>query len=42
MENQQIRQIAYKVRIFDLVNGEYVQKSGEWEPNYVSIGDKNI
>jgi len=42
MESQQVRQIAYKVRIFDLVNSEYVQQSGEWEPNYVSIGDKKI
>jgi RPA family protein len=42
MENQQVRQIAHKVRIFDLVNSEYIQQSGEWEPNYVSIGDKKI
>ncbi len=42
MDNQQIRQIAYKVRIFDLVNGEYVQQSGEWDPNYVLIGENNV
>lgn len=39
---QQKRQIAFKVWISDLINSEYVQQSGEWEPNYVQIKDKRV
>jgi RecG-like helicase len=34
----QRRQIAYKVRVVDVLNGEFVRKDG-WEPNTVVIGD---
>jgi|TARA_Y100000310_G_scaffold338923_1_gene429984 RPA family protein len=42
MENKtfQKRQIAYKVRIKDLVEGKYIKKEG-WQPNYI-ITPNNI
>ena len=42
-EEQQFqdRQIAYKVRIGDLINGEYIEQEG-WKPNYVVVGDRKI
>ncbi len=39
---QQRRQTAYKVWISDLMNNEYIQQQGEWEPNYVQIRDKKV
>lgn len=42
MEKSQKRQIAYKVRINDILKGEYVKEEGEWVPNYVKVGDKKI
>ena len=39
---QQKRQTAYKVWISTLLQGTYTPKSGEWEPNYVQCGDKQI
>ena len=44
VENQQIqkRQIAYKVRIKDIISGKYVREDG-WQPNYVLFEeDKKI
>jgi len=38
MESSQKRQTAYKVRISDLISGEYFKKEG-WEPNYVLLKD---
>lgn len=38
----QTRQIAYKVWIKDLVDGEYCKEEGEWDPNYVLIKDKKV
>lgn len=38
MQESQRRQIAYKVKIKDLVNGRYVKEEG-WQPNYIIIGD---
>lgn len=36
------RQIAFKVRIKDLINGRYVKEEG-WEPNYINTKDgKNV
>ena len=42
-ENQEIqpRQVAYKVRIGDLLRGEYVEQEG-WQPNYIRVGEKHI
>ncbi len=34
MNNNIKRQIAYKVRIKDIINGEYVKEEG-WQPNYI-------
>ena len=42
MENQPVRQVAYKVWISDIVNNEFIKKEGEWEPNYISLQDKKI
>ena len=44
MENSQTnqkRQIAYKVQISEILNGEYVREDG-WAPNYVIIGKDNV
>lgn len=38
MVESQKRQIAYKARIRDLLNGRYVKEEG-WMPNYVVTGD---
>ncbi len=40
MENNQTtknieRQVAYKMRIIDILNSEYYKTAGEWEPNYI-------
>jgi len=40
-QEMQQRQVAYKVRIGDLVNGEYIEQEG-WQPNYIKVGDKQI
>ncbi len=36
------RQVAYIVNIKDLVDGEYVKVEGEWEPNFINIGDRKV
>jgi RPA family protein len=36
------RQIAFKLKIKDIVQGRYVKTDGEWEPNYVLICGKKI
>jgi hypothetical protein len=36
------RQIAFRLKIKDLVQGRYVKTDGEWEPNYVLVGDKKL
>lgn len=41
MEEQQKRQVAYKVRISDLTNGKYITQEG-WNPNYVMVNGKKI
>ena len=41
LANQQKRQIAYKVRISDLINGKYVKEEG-WNPNYVEYNGRKI
>lgn len=38
MEKQQKRQVAYKVRIKDILDGEYVKEEG-WMPNYIRTLD---
>jgi len=35
------RQIAYKVWISDIANGNFIKKEG-WEPSYIELEDKNI
>lgn len=42
MEKSQKRQIAYKVKINDILKGEYVKEEGEWVPNYIRVGDKKV
>ncbi len=42
MENSKKRQIAYKVKINDILKGEYVREEGEWVPNYIKVGDKKV
>ncbi|MBW2981354.1 hypothetical protein KY343_00610, partial [Candidatus Woesearchaeota archaeon] len=38
-ENQnQKRQIAYKIRIKELINGKYIKEEG-WQPNYIITND---
>jgi len=42
MPESQKRQIAYKVRIKDILNGKYIKEEG-WKPNYVAAEDgRNI
>jgi len=36
------RQIAYKVKIKELLDGVYVKEEGEWTPNYIEINEKKI
>jgi len=36
------RQTAYKVFVGDLISGDFVKGLGEWEPNYVLIGEKKV
>jgi RPA family protein len=35
------RQVAYKLRIADLLNNRYVKEEG-WLPNYIAVGDKKV
>lgn len=42
MENQFTRQIAYKVWISDLINGEYINPEGQWDPSYVKIKELKV
>ncbi len=41
MAEIQKRQIAYKARISDIINGTYVKEEG-WTPNYIEINNKRI
>ena len=36
------RQIAYITNVRDLIDGEYVKVEGEWEPNFVNVGDRRV
>lgn len=36
------RQTAYKVRVGDLINNEYIRQSGEWEPNYITVNGLKV
>lgn len=38
MAEQQKRQIAYKAKISDILEGRYVKEEG-WQPNYILAGD---
>ena len=40
-QQMQPRQIAYKVRIGDLLRGEYVEQE-VWQPNFVKVGERQI
>ncbi|MBW2964091.1 hypothetical protein KY363_01405 [Candidatus Woesearchaeota archaeon] len=35
------RQVAYKVRIADILNNRYVKEDG-WMPNYIAVGDRKV
>lgn len=37
----QKRQVAFKVSIFDIINGTYVKEEG-WNPNYIKIGENKV
>lgn len=39
---QPSRLIAYKVWISDLINGEYIKETGEWNPNYIFVKNKKV
>jgi|SRR3989338_1394716 len=41
MPETQKRQVAYKVRIKDILNGKYIKEEG-WRPNYIIIDDKKV
>lgn len=38
----QKRNTAYKVRIYDLINNDYLKEDGEWGSSYVLVQDKKI
>ncbi|MDA1337619.1 MAG: hypothetical protein O3C23_02545 [bacterium] len=38
----QKRQVAWKVLIKDLLEGEYVKGEGEWQPNYILHNEKKV
>lgn len=42
MEKSQKRQVSYKVKINDILKGEYIKEEGEWVPNYIKIGDNKV
>ena len=35
------RQVAFKVRIADILNNSYVKEDG-WLPNYIAVGDRKV
>ena len=39
MPNNIKREIAYKVRIKDILDGRYIKEEGEWVPNYAITAD---
>lgn len=41
MADYQRRQIAYKVRVADIINCQYVKKEG-WQPNSILVADKEV
>src|SRR3989344_2833756 len=38
----QARQVAFRVWLQQVVSGSFVEQSGEWDPNYVLVGDKFV
>jgi len=42
MEKSQKRQVSYKVKINDILKGEYIKEEGEWVPNYIKIGNDKV
>ena len=42
MDKIQKRQVAYKVRIADILKGEYIKEDGDWVPNYIMLGNKKV
>ncbi len=42
MKQSQKRQIAYKIKINDILRGEYVKEEEEWMPNYIKIDNKKV
>ena len=41
MSEQKKREIAFKVRINDVLKGEYVKRDG-WDPNFININNKQV
>ncbi|MBI2139147.1 hypothetical protein HYU13_06150 [Candidatus Woesearchaeota archaeon] len=41
-QNNQKRQVAFKMLIGDIALGEYIREEGEWMPNYISRGSRKI
>ncbi len=41
-DKTQKRQVAYKIRIKDILDGKYVREEGDWVPNYIEIGNRKI
>ena len=37
----QKRQVAYKVRVKDILDGAYVKEEG-WKPNYIKVGENKV
>lgn len=42
LQEQRKRQIAYKVRIKEIISGKYVKEEGEWTPNYIETAGKHV
>ncbi|MDO8556346.1 MAG: OB-fold nucleic acid binding domain-containing protein [Nanoarchaeota archaeon] len=38
----QTRQVAFRLWLQHVLSGTYVEQSGEWDPNYVLVGDKFV
>ncbi len=36
------RQVAYKLWIQNIVNSQFVEQPGEWDPNYIAFHDKQV
>lgn len=37
-----MRQTAYIISVNDIKNSQYTKSDGEWDPNYIKVGDLNV